>query len=40
MKKQIEEYIHWYNHERAKEKLAGLSPVKISNSIQPINCII
>lgn len=28
LKKQIEEYIYWYNHERAKEKLAGLSPVE------------
>ncbi|WP_425313063.1 IS3 family transposase [Oceanobacillus oncorhynchi] len=24
----MEEYIYWYNHERAKEKLAGLSPVE------------
>ncbi|MCT1902546.1 IS3 family transposase [Oceanobacillus sojae] len=28
LKKQIEEYIYWYNHKRAKEKLAGLSPVE------------
>jgi len=28
LKKRIEEYIHWYNHERSKEKLAGMSPVE------------
>lgn len=28
LKSQIEKYISWYNHERAKEKLAGLSPVE------------
>ncbi|MBM7598971.1 transposase InsO family protein [Virgibacillus halotolerans] len=27
LKRRIEKYIHWYNHERSKEKLAGLSPV-------------
>jgi putative transposase len=24
----LDEYIHWYNHDRIKEKLKGLSPVK------------
>jgi putative transposase len=28
LKRRIEEYIHWYNHERSKEKLAGMSPVE------------
>ncbi|WP_456272138.1 IS3 family transposase [Bacillus sp. AK031] len=28
LKSRIEEYIHWYNHERSKEKLAGMSPVE------------
>ncbi|MFC0562169.1 IS3 family transposase [Halalkalibacter alkalisediminis] len=28
LKRQIEKYIYWYNHERSKEKLAGLSPVE------------
>ncbi|WP_227937813.1 IS3 family transposase, partial [Alkalihalobacillus deserti] len=28
LKRRIEEYIYWYNHERSKEKLAGLSPVE------------
>lgn len=28
LKRKIEEYIYWYNHERSKEKLAGLSPVE------------
>ncbi len=28
LKSRIEEYIYWYNHERSKEKLAGLSPVE------------
>ncbi|RDW16445.1 IS3 family transposase [Oceanobacillus chungangensis] len=28
LKRRIEEYIFWYNHERSKEKLAGLSPVE------------
>ena len=28
LKRRIEEYIHWYNNERSKEKLAGLSPVE------------
>ncbi|TMU84280.1 IS3 family transposase [Bacillus sp. BHET2] len=28
LKKRIEDYIHWYNHKRSKEKLAGLSPVE------------
>lgn len=28
LKSRIEEYIYWYNHERIKEKLAGLSPVE------------
>lgn len=28
LKERIEEYIYWYNHERSKEKLVGLSPVE------------
>ncbi|MBP2257870.1 transposase InsO family protein [Virgibacillus campisalis] len=28
LKRRVEEYIYWYNHERSKEKLAGLSPVE------------
>lgn len=28
LKRKIEEYIYWYNNERSKEKLAGLSPVE------------
>ncbi len=28
LKRRIEEYIYWYNHERSKEKLAGMSPVE------------
>ncbi|WP_226376949.1 IS3 family transposase [Oceanobacillus halotolerans] len=28
LKRRIEEYVYWYNHERSKEKLAGLSPVE------------
>ncbi|QKS70010.1 IS3 family transposase [Paenalkalicoccus suaedae] len=28
LKRQIEEYIYWYNHIRSKEKLAGFSPVE------------
>jgi putative transposase len=28
LKKRIEDYIHWYNNERSKEKLAGMSPVE------------
>ncbi len=28
LKRRIEEYIYWYNHERLKEKLAELSPVE------------
>lgn len=28
LKSRIEEYIHWYNNERSKTKLAGLSPVE------------
>lgn len=28
LKKRIEEYIYWYNHERSKEKLTGMSPVE------------
>uniref|UniRef100_UPI0003629464 IS3 family transposase n=1 Tax=Paenisporosarcina sp. TG-14 TaxID=1231057 RepID=UPI0003629464 len=27
LKKKIEGYIHYYNHERIKQKLAGMSPV-------------
>ncbi|WP_147210536.1 IS3 family transposase [Oceanobacillus sojae] len=27
-KNRFEEYFYWYNRERTKEKLAGLSPVK------------
>ncbi|WP_083489495.1 IS3 family transposase [Heyndrickxia shackletonii] len=28
LKRRIEEYIYWYNNERSKEKLAGMSPVE------------
>lgn len=28
LKSSIEEYIEWYNHNRLKAKLAGLSPAK------------
>lgn len=28
LKRWIEEYIYWYNHERSKAKLDGLSPVE------------
>ena len=28
LKHRIETYINWYNHERSKEKLAGMSPVE------------
>ncbi|QGH34293.1 IS3 family transposase [Gracilibacillus salitolerans] len=28
LKRRIEEYIDWYNNERSKTKLAGLSPVE------------
>jgi transposase InsO family protein len=28
LKQDIEKYIFWYNTERSKEKLAGLSPVE------------
>lgn len=28
LKRRIEEYIYWYNHERSKTKLTGLSPVE------------
>lgn len=28
LKRRIEEYIHWYNNERSKKKLTGLSPVE------------
>ncbi|MDG5470105.1 IS3 family transposase, partial [Jeotgalibacillus sp. ET6] len=28
LKQRITDYIHWYNHKRSKEKLAGLSPVE------------
>ncbi|WP_249646121.1 MULTISPECIES: IS3 family transposase [unclassified Lysinibacillus] len=28
LKKKIEKYIHYYNNERIKQKLAGMSPVK------------
>lgn len=28
LKRKIEEYIYWYNNERSKEKLPGLSPVE------------
>lgn len=27
LKLKIEQYIHYYNHERIKQKLAGMSPV-------------
>ncbi|MGD7025302.1 IS3 family transposase [Rossellomorea vietnamensis] len=36
LKRRIEEYIHWYNHDRSKEKLAGMSPVEYrTHSSQP-----
>ena len=28
LKKKIEKYIHYYNNERIKQKLAGMSPVQ------------
>uniref|UniRef100_UPI00201C72CF IS3 family transposase n=1 Tax=Lysinibacillus fusiformis TaxID=28031 RepID=UPI00201C72CF len=28
LKKKIEKYIHYYNNERIKQQLAGMSPVK------------
>lgn len=28
LKRRIKEYIYWYNHERSKDKLAGLCPVE------------
>lgn len=28
LKERIEKYIHYYNNERIKQKLAGMSPVK------------
>ena len=28
LKRRIEDYIYWYNNERSKAKLAGLSPVE------------
>jgi putative transposase len=28
LKRRIEDYIYWYNNERSKEKLTGLSPVE------------
>jgi putative transposase len=28
LKSRIHEYIHWYNHDRSKERLAGMSPVE------------
>ncbi|MFS0674620.1 IS3 family transposase [Ornithinibacillus sp. 179-J 7C1 HS] len=28
LKRRIEEYIYWFNHERSKEKLTGMSPVE------------
>ncbi|MGP4079765.1 IS3 family transposase [Pseudalkalibacillus sp. R45] len=35
LRRRIEEYINWYNHERSKEKLDGLSPVEYrTQSIQ------
>lgn len=35
LKRRIEEYIYWYNHERSKEKMDGLSPVEYrTQSIQ------
>src|SRR5699024_7431891 len=33
LKSKIEEYIHWYNYERTKEKLVGLSPVEYRTQI-------
>ncbi|MFU0789029.1 IS3 family transposase [Virgibacillus proomii] len=31
LKQRIEEYIYWYNHERSKVKLTGLSPFEYRN---------
>ena len=31
LEKTIQEYIHYYNHERIKVKLQGLSPVQYRN---------
>jgi transposase InsO family protein len=28
LKRKIEDYIYWFNNERSKEKLTGLSPVE------------
>lgn len=39
LKEKIEKYIDYYNIERIKQKLVGMSPVKIPNSCQPISCI-
>lgn len=33
LKKQIEDYIDWYNTVRGKEKLAGLSPVEYRTQV-------
>lgn len=27
LKRKVERYVHYYNHERIKQKLAGMSPV-------------
>lgn len=35
LKRRIDEYIHWYNHERSKEKLAGLSPFEYRTQSSP-----
>ena len=34
LKQVIDEYIHYYNHDRIKSKLKGLSPVKYRNLVQ------
>ncbi len=33
LKQTIDEYIHYYNHDRIKSKLKGLSPVEYKNSV-------
>jgi transposase InsO family protein len=37
LRQKLEEYIHYYNHDRIKQKLKGLSPVKLPNSIPCAN---
>ncbi|MFL1732528.1 IS3 family transposase, partial [Moraxella oculi] len=33
LKQVIDEYIHYYNHDRIKSKLKGLSPVQYKNLV-------